>query len=268
MPKYAIDLNQAKLHLSGGNRKVGKIMNFSTLPGNSEHLIYAKGELLTSIPGTCSHNCDNCFNSGCYAKKSVQVHHNCVTHAWGDNTLLLREHPDEMFEAINKAIAAKNAKFRETGDEKDLKVAYFRINVSGEIENLDQLIRWDRLARQNPEVKFGLYTKNLEVLGEFLDRFGDSAPNFTINVSEWHGYAAKFIEKYKGKVNVFEYDDSKRSNSIVSLVQKVRLAKLAHCPAVNADGSHGVDKDGKRIKCEGCGNCYRKTGRTTAVYAH
>ena len=47
MSLYTIKLEEAKLHISKGNSKIGKgIWSFSTLPGNSEHLIYINGKIL------------------------------------------------------------------------------------------------------------------------------------------------------------------------------------------------------------------------------
>ena len=76
MALYNIKLADAKLHITKGNSKIGKtIYSFSTLPGNKEHLIYAKGILLTDVPGTCSQLCEGCFGA-CYAVNSARLHHN------------------------------------------------------------------------------------------------------------------------------------------------------------------------------------------------
>lgn len=267
MAVYEIKLEEASLHVSKGNNKIGKgIYSFSTLPGNADHILTLKtGEQLTNIPGTCSKYCEGCAKDGsCYAWRDAKLHHNVVIKAWGENTLLLREDPDNLFNMIDTFITEKNSKpFK-------VEVATWRWNVSGEIESLKQLELMNNLAIKHPEVMFGVYTKNYDVLEEFIAKHGAPAiaENFVINISEWHGVARKFLNKYPGVFNVFEYDDSNRKDCDLSEEEKARLAKLPHCPAVTKDGHHATNKDGKPITCDGCTHCYRKTGRVTAVYAH
>lgn len=276
-PKYLIDEENAKLHISKGNNKLGKgIYNFSSLPGDADHLLEIKdpddesGEkkiLLTSIPGTCSGHCSACFNHGCYAVNSARLHHNAVIPAWGENTLLLRS--GIAFELLDKFISDKNKKYKGTHNIKDAKVRIFRINVSGEIENEHEFEEWNDLATKHPEVTFGLYTKNFEALDQFMQKHEDTVPNFVINISQWHGVADQFLAKYPGKFNVFEYDNSNRKNHGFSDEDIERLSHVVHCPAVDRQGHHvkrpGTDEN---ITCDHCGRCYRKTGETTAVWDH
>lgn len=268
-PLYEIKLEDAYLHLADGNRKLGKgILNFSVLPGNSENVLTIRENkiLLTNVVGTCSRHCEGCFNGGCYAVNSAKLHHNMVIKAWADNTLLLRA--GVVFELIAKEIKKRNSKYYKTKDPKDLKVKLFRINVSGEIENETQFEEWNNLAKQFPEVTFGLYTKNFEDLEKFMQKNGDTADNFVINISQWHHVADEFLAKYPGKFNVFEYDNSNRKNHGFSNEDLERLAHTVHCPAVNFKGRHIQDKNGNNITCTKCGRCYRKTRQTTAVYDH
>lgn len=263
-PLYTVDLATAKLHISQGNDKIGKmIWSFSTLPGNEEHLLYIKdGILLTDIAGTCTKHCDECFNGGCYAVNSAKLHHNAVIQAWAENTLLLNA--GLVFDLIDKFISDKNK------DTAHPKITIFRINVSGEIKDCDELIKWNALAVNHPEVRFGIYTKNYEALDELCKTIGveSIAENFVINVSEWHGVASDFINRYPGVFNVFEYDDSNRKNNGLSESEKTRLAAVAKCPAVTPKGGHAKRPDGSAITCSDCQRCYRKTGARTAVYAH
>ena len=258
MQKAKYQITKEALHISKGNTKIGKtIYSFSTLPGNSNHMMYVGGELLTEIPGTCSKHCESCHNV-CYAFNSGKLHHNVCIKAWGENTLLLRSGKIE--QAINEYLAQKNKRKQV--------VKTFRINVSGEIESVKDLEMWDRLAAKWPDIKFGLYTKNYEALDEFMEKHGDTASNFAINISEWHGVAKNIIAKYKGKLNVFEYNDSNVKNNGLSEKEKERLSALPKCPAVTFSGHHAKTRDGKPITCDMCGRCYRKTGETTAVWAH
>lgn len=273
MAIYEIKIENARLHVSQGNRKIGKgIWSFSTLPGNQDHLLYVKGKgLLTTVPGTCSKYCEGCAKDGCcYAWRDAKLHSNACIPAWGENTLLLREKPEELFRQIDQFITEKNAKYLETNDEKYHKVRIWRWHVSGEIESLHQLEMMDRIAVKHPEVRFSVYTKNYDVLERFLIKYGDKgfADNFIINVSEWHGVAKEFLTKYPNTFNVFEYDDSNLKGCELSEEEKARLTKVTHCPAVTKDGHHALNANGEPITCDHCQRCYTKTGKRTAVYAH
>lgn len=289
-PLYKIDPGQATLHVSKGNTKIGKgIWSFSTLPGNAEHMLTVKGKgLLTDIPGTCSKYCDDCFNGGCYAVRDAKLHHNATIPAWAENTVLLRS--GRLWEELDRFLTLRNGRaikyLRDTpydasddAEEREQYVAvargiavvkYFRIHVSGELENADQLRRWDQLARQHPETVFGMYTKNFDALAEFLDDEPEGfADNLVVNVSEWHGVAKPFLEKYAwAKLNVFEYDDSGKTHNEIGFAEWARLKAAPHCPAVTRSGHHATLPDGSPLTCDRCGRCYRKTGQLTAVYAH
>ena len=255
-PKYVIKPEEAKLHVSIGNSKIGKgVYNFSTLPGNAENLLKLKdGTLLTNIPGTCSKHCQGCFNGGCYAVKSACLHSNVVIKAWAENTLLLRQ--GVVWGQLNDYI---------TNNEHKIKL--FRINVSGEVISVKDLEQWNSIALSHPNIAFGLYTKNFEALDEFMQRYGDTAPNFCINISQWNHVADAFLKKYPNQFNVFEYDETNRSSCNWSVQDRYRLAQIHHCPAVDFKGHHRK-LDGKSITCDLCQRCYHKTGRVTAVYAH
>ena len=274
-PLYQINPEQVSLHISKGNSKIGVgIYSFSTLPGNEEHLLTTSTKgLLTDIPGTCSRFCDGCFNGGCYAVRDAKLHHNATIPAWAENTLLLRS--GRLWDELGTYLTLKNGKAEKylqtahsSGMDPDeaLKearrlavVKTFRIHVSGELEDVKQLRRWNLLALAHPEIQFGMYTKNFDALAEFLDAGSDFAPNLVVNVSQWHGVADEFLEKYSwAKLNVFTYDDH----------TEPRLEKVTHCPAVTPQGHHAKDGSGNPITCDHCRRCYTKTGRETAVHAH
>ncbi len=267
MSKY--EIKEAKLHLAKGNNKIGKgIWAFATVPGNETHKPTLKtGEVLSNISGTCSKYCDGCAKNGaCYAWRDFMLHHNVCVEAWSENTLLLRS--GKLFEELDTFITRANKKYLETNNEKYHKVATFRINTSGEIETLEQFNGWNELAKKHPEVIFGIYTKNYDVVKEFLKTNNNTADNFVVNISQWHGVADNFLKENAGKFNVFEYDDSNKKDNTLSETGIERLAKTIHCPAVKKDGHHAMTKDGKLITCDMCRRCYRKTGETTAVFAH
>lgn len=272
-PIYLVDSSDLHLHISQGNSKVGKgIWTFSTLPGNADHLLVLKdGRLLTDIAGTCSKHCEGCFNGGCYAVNSARLHHNAVIQAWGQNTLMLRS--GAVWKAIDEFIDQKNKKYKETGKLDDRRVKIWRINVSGELESCADVKNWNERAKLHPEVIFSVYTKNYEAIDQFLDNNAENvnkiAPNFIINISQWHHCADAFLAKYpKNTFNIFEYDDSNRKSNQLPQGDIDRLLDMHHCPAVTKEGKHAKTKNGDPITCDMCQRCYRKTGEQTAVYAH
>ena len=252
-----------ELHMVQGNSKIGKsIWSFSTLPGDKDHMIRLKdGRFLIDMPGTCAKQCENCFNNGCYAVNSARLYYTTVIPAWTENTMLKRR--GDLFAALEAWFAKKNR------PGKPPKVTIFRINVSGEIEDADELRAWNRLATEHPETRFGLYTKHYKALAEFLANPGEAwASNFAINVSQWHGSADDFLAQHPGVCNVFEYDDLAKKDAGMAECDVERLAALPHCPAVLRTGKHAKMADGSSITCDLCLRCYNNTGRTTAVYAH
>ena len=264
-------VNEPKLHISiNGNSKIGKgIASFSTLPGNAQHLVTLKtGQVLTTIPGTCTHNCKHCFHK-CYAVNALKRYMNTCLKAWGDNTLLLRS--GRLFDELDAYLNKKNAKYLKTKKKEDIRIRYFMINVSGEITSGTELMQWDDLARRHPEIIFAVYTKNYRALEVFLSKRDDTAPNFVINVSQWHGCADEFLAKHPGIFNVFEYIDTNRKDCEATDELKKHMeavSKTRMCPAVTAKGKHAKNSEGKDVTCDSCKYCYQKTRCTTGVWAH
>lgn len=273
-PLYDIRLtSDTRVSLSAGNTKIGKMLNWSTLPGNAAHPLVAKGRLVTNVEGTCTHNCDGCFKQ-CYARRSILQHHNSVTRPWAENTLMIRYNMAECFRQIDQTIREKNKKFYLSGDPADIQFKFFRINVSGELQSLEELENWNALAEAHPEVNFGIYSKNSKVLLAFFEKHKQTAKNLCVNVSEWHGTMAETIAALKsmGAVfNVFEYDDSNLSSAQLTPEEREQLSKHPHCPAVGAtkDNPHPINpKTGTVWHCCDCKGCYLKTGIHRCVYSH
>lgn len=262
-------VNTPKLHISiNGNTKIGKgIASFSTLPGDAQHLIALKnGEVLTQIPGTCSHNCKYCF-SACYAVNALKRYQTTCLQAWGDNTLLLRS--GRLFDELDKYLTKKNKRYTETKKTDDIRIKYFRINVSGEITSGAELLQWDDLAYKHPEIIFGVYTKNYGAVEELLAKRKDTAPNFVVNISQWHGAADELLAKYPDKFNVFEYVDLNLKDCSASPEVRQHMASIKRmCPAVDQTGHRKTNAKGEPITCDKCRYCYQKTGKTTGVWAH
>lgn len=272
-PIYEFSVDQAKVSLSLGNAKIGRMINWSTLPGNESNKLIAKGRIITDIKGTCSENCKSCFKT-CYARRSILQHHNSVTRAWAENTLMIRHNTAACFAEIDRKIMEANKKFYETKNPSDLKFELFRINVSGEIQTLEELESWNQLASKHPEIKFGIYSKNAPILLAFFKKHGQTAENFCVNISEWHGCMAPVIDELHtlgAKFNVFEYNDTNMASSKASPAEKERFARMASCPAVGPtkENKHPINpKTGETWHCADCQACYRKTGTHRFVYSH
>ena len=250
--KVELSEESAQLHVSPGNSKIGSIWNFSTLPGDESHCIVNSklGAKITDVPGTCTGYSSLCFGS-CYARNSLSRYWGTCTVPWAENTLLLRS--GRLWGLLDSWMA------KHRPDE-------FRVNVSGEIENADQLAHWCELAAKYPETRFCVYTKNYAALIEYA-KAGKAYPdNMCVNVSQWHHCADAAIRKLREMgvmLNVFEYDDSNLKGNQLSPEDVERLRKMRHCPAVRENGT--MDHD---VQCKTCGYCYVRDGGETAVYSH
>lgn len=232
MAKYNLYLNgTTRIHITGGNAKIGKgIFNISLLPSDAP-LTKKDGTVLTNISGTCKGCCDGC-KGACYAVNSCVYHHNSVIPAWGENTLLARENMIEFFHQLNVFF-----------DENIVSV--FRWHVGGEFFSKTYMREVYDFCANHPDTRFYCYTKRftwLEELHEF------KPANLVVNVSIWHN-------NYSNPLNypTFIYDDGIDEN----------IAKLPHCPAVDKDGHE------TGVTCAKCRRCFTaKEGNNVAVYAH
>ena len=232
MSKYNLYLNgETRVHITGGNAKIGKgVFNISLLPSD-EPLTKKDGTVLTNIKGTCGGCCDGCKNN-CYAIKQAVYHHNSVIKAWGENTLLARESMDEFFHQLDIF-------FNENI------VSVFRWHVGGEFFSKEYMKAVYEFCARHDDVKFYVYTKRFQWVEE-LDSFKPS--NLVVNVSIWHN-------NYNNPLNypTFIYDDG--TDEAVS--------NLPHCPAVDKDGHE------TGVTCARCRRCFTaKNGNNIAVYAH
>ena len=242
------DNGEMHVRISRGNVKVGNIPQFNTLPGN-DLIEMSNGKILTNIVGTCGKCCDNCFKN-CYAVRSLKLHHNSTTVAWGANTVILRNDPEKVLNEITE-FCTKNI------------VNYFRFHTSGELESVEQLKLYCEICKRNPDVVFYIYTKNFDVL---VDWFMENPvpDNFVINLSEWHGNIEKYYDSisderkrdiakriFAKEMNVFSYDDN----------DPACMQNLPHCPAIDSKGHE------TGVTCAMCRRCMKK-GNNTSVYAH
>lgn len=122
-----------KIHISGGNVKLGSIMNISIPP-----------------VVTC-HNCSNCKNY-CYAVRNY-LRAPGVYNAWNENYLLFLTDPSRYFSEISDAVKLQR---------------FFRWHVSGDIVNGDYFTGMIRVARNNPKCEFLAFTKAYQIVNEAI----------------------------------------------------------------------------------------------------
>lgn len=153
-----IPVEQIKLCISAGNRKIGRVMNVSLPPIKS-----------------CA-NCCGCSKL-CYDIKACMQYPNTVIDARMRNFSVLMRDRDEYFRRIDAAMSRRR------------KNKYFRWHVAGDIVDIDYFARMVDIAREHSDFVIWTYTKNYKVVNAWCAEHGkDAIPaNFSIMFSEWRG---------------------------------------------------------------------------------
>jgi len=134
---------QKRMHVSVKNKKIGAMLNVSTLP------LY-----------TCG-NCSKCAEY-CYAIRIANFRKEALQ-AWADNTILYKADPDKYFQDIQERIAAE--------DKKENAFRFFRWHVAGEIQDKRYLMGMYETARMFPAWHFYTYTKMFSLVNPYyLDK--------------------------------------------------------------------------------------------------
>ena len=147
--------------VSGGNKKIGRVLNVSLAPIK-----------------TCA-NCSGCLHF-CYDIKACIAYPSCFR-ARVKNTVLALEHPELYYSGIIKRIAG--------ADKANRRAKVFRWHVSGDIPNMDYFDNMVRIAEMFPGWTFWTYTKNYILVNAWIAEHGrDALPkNLVIMFSEWAG---------------------------------------------------------------------------------
>ena len=156
-----VEIANIPICISSGNRKIGRVMNVSLMPGLS-----------------CK-NCAECIRF-CYDIKACLQYSETVIDARIRNYVLLTRTRDEYFSRIEKAISQRR------------KNKFFRWHVAGEIIDKDYLKRIVEIARNHPDFIFWTYTKVYWIVNEYVKENGNSIiaaipENLHIMFSEWDG---------------------------------------------------------------------------------
>ena len=154
------DIDNIKMAISAGNRKIGRVLNVSLPPIM-----------------TCA-NCKECMHF-CYDIKACLQYPNTVIDARVRNLVILLKDRDEYFSRIIAKIARRRMN------------KYFRWHVAGDIVDADYFDRMVQVARLFPEWIFWTYTKNYAVVNQWIADHGatsDAVPsNLHVMFSEWRG---------------------------------------------------------------------------------
>lgn len=144
----------ARVHISGGNSKLGAIMNIS-LP-----------------PVVTCHNCGSC-SKYCYAVRTYNRFTSTAA-GWNENYLLFLSDPDRYFAEISAAVKTQR---------------FFRWHVSGDIVNSRYLAGMIDVAFENPKVEFLAFTKAYQIVNEWIQLESDIPGNLHLLFSASPGVA-------------------------------------------------------------------------------
>lgn len=149
------------VHISRGNRKIGRVMNVSTAP------VLA-----------CA-NCKEC-KSFCYDIKACMQYPCNVLTARVENLYMARYARRQYFQQIKDACSRRRAN------------KFFRWHVAGDILDADYFVHMVEIARMFPDFVFWTYTKNYAIVNHYVATHGGNRHvaipgNLSIMFSEWDG---------------------------------------------------------------------------------
>ena len=156
----AVNVEDIKLAISKGNRKIGRTMNVSLPP-----IV------------TCA-NCKEC-KFLCYDIKACLQYPNTVIDARVRNLVILLKDRAEYFNRIDKAMSRRRTN------------KYFRWHVAGDIIDIDYFDNMVKLAEKHPDFICWTYTKNYKVVNSWIESHGGNKnalpKNLSVMFSEWRG---------------------------------------------------------------------------------
>lgn len=169
-------------HFSEGNKKIGMTLNFNLLP-----LV------------TCNCKAECAKGRNCYAVRDMKRYPSCKQ-AWGENTdLLMNKHEYKLFiDAFCEAIEIHNCRF-------------VRLHSAGDIFSVEYLDALCKVAKKNRSVKFMTYTKQFDILKEYL-KDHTIPSNFKIYLSFWNTFQAD--AELSSKFQIAYYNDFEHESLI------------------------------------------------------
>lgn len=151
--KEAVDVQNEHIRLSYDNRKTG-----AAVPS------------ISLIPVADCGNCKMC-SRGCYDVRNV-CYLPTVQKSRAVNSAILEQDRNRYFEEVEAA-----CKF----------LRFFRWHVGGDIKDYDYLGRMVGIAMRNPQCEFLVFTKQFDVVNEWVRYCGEFPSNFHLLLSGWRG---------------------------------------------------------------------------------
>ena len=143
-------MNQCKVSISTGNRKMGEIPS-------------------VSLPACITCNPDAPCFQGCYAVKIARIYKTADA-AYKRNLEILNTDWESYWQQVRRAVAMTK---------------YFRFHVSGDIPNAAYFKEMVITARKYPDTMILAFTKQYAIVNRYIEVFGDLPANLKVIFSNW-----------------------------------------------------------------------------------
>lgn len=174
---------------------------------------------------TCPY-ADKC-KKGCYATKGTYLF-KCVEEA-NNLKLHLSKYP-EFVEWINEDIQAMRKKPK-----------YVRIHASGDFYSFEYLIKWVKIAKNNPEIQFYAYTKSIPL----FRKLGILPDNFKVIFSYGGTHDHLIRPEYDAHCHIFPDRETLQDNGYICGNDSDLIAIQNHKVGLYFHGTHGKwDRNG------------------------
>ena len=202
-------MNNNVIFISNGNSKMGAIPSFS-LPA-----------VITCNPAA------PCFRK-CYAAKLERIY-KTVRNAYSRNYEIVRNDPDAFAAQINAALAVNR---------------FFRFHVSGDFYSPEYFALVCDLVRKNPGCTVLAFTKQYDIVNDYIAENGPLPVNFKVIFSTWGDFRGNNPYNLPESAVIFKGAES------VPDAWKICGGNCTECA------------------CRGCGCWELKNGDTIAFYEH
>lgn len=152
--KKTLNIRELHISVSRGNSKMGSVPSVSLPPVK-----------------TCSPQAVKFCGRKCYVKRYVGRRMKTVGAAYERNLYILQHDPEKFWREVNGAVAMST---------------HFRLNVSGDIPDLDYLLHIAEIAQNNRHCQILIFTKQYEIVNECLKMTG-IPDNLHLVLSAWKG---------------------------------------------------------------------------------
>lgn len=174
----AEDPNYLKISISNGNSKMGPVASVSLMP-------------FTSCPTACENTC----GPKCYAARIANMYPGSLQ-AYARNTALACLRPDLYWIQVDAAVKA---------------VRFFRFHVAGDIISHSYFDKLVQCAANNPHTDILIFTKQFEIVNQYIDKNGNLPDNLHLLFSGWYNLTP-YNPHHLPETNVFNPDKAPADN--------------------------------------------------------